>query len=58
MHVAAGLGKPIICLSGDSPVDRWRPWGVRHIVLQAESRDVKDISLDEVVNAMSLLLSG
>lgn len=56
MHVAAGLGKPILCFFGDSPVDRWHPWGVRHIVLQASSGKVEDISLEEAVGSSSLLL--
>ena len=56
MHVAAALGKPILCFFGDSPVDRWRPWGVRHVVLQAPSRKVEDISLEEVLRSSTLLL--
>lgn len=56
MHVAAALGKPIVCFFGDSPVDRWRPWGVRHIVLQAPSGKVDDIPLDEALGSTSLLL--
>ena len=56
MHIAAALGKPVACFFGDSPVDRWRPWGVRHIVLRAVSRKVADIPVDEGVNAVSALL--
>jgi ADP-heptose:LPS heptosyltransferase len=56
MHVAAALGKPILCLFGDSPVDRWRPWGVRHIVLRAPSRKVEDIPLEEVLESSMHLL--
>lgn len=56
MHIAAGLGKPIICFFGDSQVDRWRPWGVRHILLQADTHRVSDLSLAQVVEASSLLL--
>lgn len=55
MHLAAALGKPIVCFFGDSPVDRWRPWGVRHTVLQAASGRVEDIPLDEVLEAYRLL---
>lgn len=57
MHIAAGLGKPILCFFGDSPVARWRPWGVPHVLLQASSRKVEDISLAEAVSAVSTLLS-
>ena len=42
MHLAAGLGKPILCLFGQSDATRWHPWGVPYELLQAESRDVAD----------------
>jgi ADP-heptose:LPS heptosyltransferase len=44
MHLAAALGKPLVALFGDSPVERWRPWGVPHRVLRPESRDLADLS--------------
>ncbi len=44
MHIAAALGKPILCLFGDSDAARWHPWGVPYRLLQPESRDVADIS--------------
>ena len=56
MHIAAGLGKPIVSFFGDSPVDRWRPYGTRHIVLQAASRRVADISLEEALASTTSLL--
>lgn len=51
MHVAAALGKPIVCFFGNSDADRWRPWEVPHRLLQKESRDVRDISVEEAVAA-------
>lgn len=51
MHIAAGLGKPIIALFGDSDPIRWRPWGVPHRVLQAATRNVADLSVEEVLAA-------
>ena len=51
MHVAAGLGKPVVCLFGDSLASRWHPWGVPHRLLQPESRDVGDIATGDVVAA-------
>ncbi|MFM7460639.1 MAG: glycosyltransferase family 9 protein, partial [Burkholderiales bacterium] len=48
MHIAAGLGKPIVALFGDSEPIRWRPWGVPHRLLQAASRDVVDLSVQTV----------
>lgn len=56
MHIAAALGKPILCFFGDSPVDRWRPWGVRHIVVRAQSGNVADISVEETLLLASQLL--
>jgi len=49
MHLAAALGKPIVALFGDSPVGRWRPWGVHHRVLLAPSHDVADLSPEQVL---------
>jgi ADP-heptose:LPS heptosyltransferase len=49
MHVAAALGKPILCLFGDSDAVRWHPWGVRYELLQAASRDVADISVEDAL---------
>ena len=51
MHIAAGLGKPVACMFGDSPPERWRPWGVRHTLLHPESRNVRDIRVEDVAQA-------
>jgi len=48
MHVAAALGKPVVALFGDSDATLWRPWGVPQRVLQPASRDVADVSVEEV----------
>ena len=58
MHLAAGLGLPIVALFGDSSVERWRPWGVPQSVLQAPSRNVADISVAEVAAAFNALRGG
>lgn len=52
MHLAAGVGKPIVCLFGNSEVSRWRPWGVPQRVLQPHSCDVRDVTVDEVFKAL------
>ena len=57
MHLVAALGKPIVCLFGDSDPSRWRPWGVPYRLLQPASRDVRDISIDEVSQAFAALLA-
>lgn len=56
MHIAAALGKPIVCFFGDSPVERWRPWGVRHHALQAPSRDAADVTVEEAAAALRSLV--
>ncbi|PKO90301.1 MAG: glycosyl transferase family 9 [Betaproteobacteria bacterium HGW-Betaproteobacteria-10] len=57
MHVAAGLGKPLVCFFGNSPAARWYPWGVPHELLQKPSREVSEISVDEAVDAFSSLIA-
>lgn len=47
MHLAAGLGKPMICFFGNSSPARWHPWGVPHKVLRPASENVRDISPEE-----------
>jgi heptosyltransferase-3 len=55
MHLAAALGKPIVCLFGQSDAARWHPWGVPHELLQPASRDVRDIAAAEVLDALGRL---
>jgi ADP-heptose:LPS heptosyltransferase len=55
MHVAAGLGLPIVCLFGQSGASRWRPWGVPYQLLQKSSFNVDDISVGDVVTAFNAL---
>ena len=58
MHLAAGLGLPIVCLFGNSGADRWRPWGVPYRLLQKPSLDVGDITVAETVAAFNALQAG
>ena len=55
MHLAAGLGKPIVCFFGNSGAQRWRPWGVPHELLQPESKNVTDISVLDALTAFERL---
>ncbi len=55
MHLAAGLGKPVVALFGNSSAHHWGPWGVPHIVLQKPSLEVNDISVTEVADAIEQL---
>ena len=52
MHIAAALGKPILCFFGDSDATRWHPWGVPYRLLQPESRDAAEISLAAALQAL------
>lgn len=56
MHLAAGLGKPILCIFGKSDATRWHPWNVPYILLQPPSLDVKDISVGEALSGFAGLL--
>jgi ADP-heptose:LPS heptosyltransferase len=53
MHIAAALGKPIVCFFGDSPAYHWRPWGVPQRLLQPPSRNAADVSVEETVAAFA-----
>ena len=55
MHLAAALGKPIVCLFGNSASERWHPWRARYELLQPASRDVSDVSTDQVIAALERL---
>lgn len=49
MHVAAALGKPILCFFGDSHQKEWHPWGVPYVLLQPESLRTSDTTVDEAL---------
>lgn len=55
MHLAAGLGKPIICFFGNSGAQRWRPWGVPYELLQPKSQNVIDVSVADALIAFERL---
>lgn len=55
MHVAAALGKPILCFFGHSSRIEWHPWQVPYVLLQPETRVVKDISVDEALTGFAEL---
>lgn len=56
LHVAAALGKPILCFFGDSEATRWHPWKVPYVLLQPRSLNVGDITVDEALDAFERLL--
>ena len=51
MHIAAALGKPIVCFFGDSQAYYWHPWAVPHRLLQPPSRIAADVGVDEATCA-------
>jgi ADP-heptose:LPS heptosyltransferase len=55
MHIAAALGKPIVCLFGKSDAARWHPWAVPYELLQPPSLDVKDVTVAQVCEAFARL---
>jgi len=57
MHIAAALGRPLVCLFGKSDARRWRPWRVPYELLQAVSQEVEQITVAEVIEAYHRLLS-
>lgn len=57
LHIAAALGKPIVCFFGDIDTARWYPWGVPHVLLQPPTRQAPDITVDEAFNGYQRLLS-
>ncbi|MBB5017050.1 ADP-heptose:LPS heptosyltransferase [Chitinivorax tropicus] len=57
MHIAAGLGKPIVCFFGLSDAQVWHPWGVPFEILQPPSKEVADLTLEEVVAAYGRLMA-
>ena len=56
MHLAAALGKPIVCFFGKSDPNRWHPWGVSYRLLQAPTKDVADISGEQALDALANLM--
>jgi len=57
MHIAAALGKPILCFFGKSDKTRWYPWKAPHVLLQPPSLNVADIGVDEAARAFDHLLA-
>ena len=56
MHIAAALGKPILCFFGDSPAAQWHPRGVPYRLLQPPSCDAADVSIGEALAAYDELV--
>jgi heptosyltransferase III len=55
MHLAAALGKPIVCFFGDSPASEWHPLGAPYRLLQPPSLEAADVTVDEALAAFESL---
>jgi len=57
MHIAAGLGLPVVALFENLPYKkrRWHPWQVPYEMVCPETRDIADISVDQVAQAWTRL---
>lgn len=55
MHIAAGLGKPVLTIWGSTDRRRWAPWGVEHIILQKDTKLAESITVDEAFAAFKKL---
>jgi heptosyltransferase-3 len=57
MHIAAGLGLPIVALFENLPYKKrhWHPWQVPYEMVCPETRDIADISVDQVRDAWTRL---
>lgn len=51
MHIAAGVGKPIVALFGNSDPILWAPWKVPHKIIADPNQTVSNINVDEVYNS-------
>lgn len=55
MHIGAALGLKIVCLFGNSDTTRWHPWGGPFQLIHAPDEDVTNVSVEEVLTALSRL---
>lgn len=57
MHIAAGLGKKIVALFGDSDPFCWAPWQTPHVLLQGADNNVASITPERVYQAQRAINS-
>lgn len=48
MHLAAAVNRKQVVFFGDTSVDEWHPWSGEYAILQTESGDCIDVSVDAV----------
>lgn len=52
MHIAAALGKPIVTIWGSTDPERWRPWGVKNVLIQGINKKADDVDVEPVYEAI------
>jgi ADP-heptose:LPS heptosyltransferase len=55
LHIAAGLGLPVVGLYEERKVKRWRPWRVPCELVVTPTGRVEDIPVEEVAQAAARL---
>lgn len=57
LHIGAAAGLPILCFFGNSESARWHPWAVPYVLIQKDSADVRDISVEDALAGFEALLT-
>ncbi|MFN2644494.1 MAG: glycosyltransferase family 9 protein [Burkholderiales bacterium] len=55
MHIAAGLGLPIVALFEPTKIRRWHPWKVSYEMVVTPTGRIADIGVDDVAQAAARL---
>jgi heptosyltransferase-3 len=55
MHIAAALGKPLVCMFGNSDPSVWQAWGTQQNILRDNSHTVAALSVDMVESALDAM---
>lgn len=57
MHVAAGVGVPVLSLFGPTDPAQWAPIGRHHCFLRGKDGDINTVTADEVIRCAAEMLS-
>jgi ADP-heptose:LPS heptosyltransferase len=57
MHVAAGVGVPVLSLFGPTDPSQWAPIGRQHRFLKGRDGDINTITANEVIRCAEEMLS-
>lgn len=58
LHIAAGLGLPIVGLYEERKTKRWHPWKVPYEMVVTPTGQIADIPVDQVLRAWDRLVKG